>query len=122
MPLGLNSSMQMLKSSSSCFKYFVIINFARKTNVLMVVDLLAGSCICKWKKLIKAISLGFASQISHGKLIEFFKVFSLKKNKILNVSIRDKYCNSPAGLQLYQKETPTHFPVTSTKVLGNVFL
>ena len=35
--------MQMLKSSStSYFKYFAIINFARETNVLLVGDLLAG--------------------------------------------------------------------------------
>ena len=50
-PQGLGSSMQTLKLSSTyCVKYFVIINsanFARKTNALVVLDLLAGSCICK---------------------------------------------------------------------------
>ena len=54
---GLGSSTQMLKlSSTSYFKYFVVINsanFARKTNVLMVLDLLADYCICIWNKLIK---------------------------------------------------------------------
>ena len=45
-PQGLHSSTQILKSlSTSCFKYFGIINFARKTNSLTVVDLLAGRCI-----------------------------------------------------------------------------
>ena len=46
--------MQMLKSSSTCFKYFPIINFARKTIALVVVDLLAGFCINIRKNLIKA--------------------------------------------------------------------
>ena len=36
------------------FKYFAIIKFSRKTNTLVAVDLLAGFCICTWKKLIKA--------------------------------------------------------------------
>ena len=31
--------------STSSFKYFTI-NFARKANVIVVVDLLVGSCIC----------------------------------------------------------------------------
>ena len=33
-------------SSTSSFKYFTIINFARKANVIVVVDLLVGSCTC----------------------------------------------------------------------------
>ena len=41
-------------SSTSSFKYFTIINFARKANVIVVVDLLVGSCICTWNRLIKA--------------------------------------------------------------------
>ena len=42
-PQGLRSTTQMLKSSStSGFKYFAIINFARETNALVVGDLLAG--------------------------------------------------------------------------------
>ena len=45
----------------------------------------------------------------------------LKINKILSVSIKDKSCNSPDGLQLYQKETLTHFPVHIPKVLGTTF-
>ena len=40
-------------SSIFCFKYFAIINFSRKANALVVVDLLAGSCICTWSKLIQ---------------------------------------------------------------------
>ena len=28
-------------------------------------------------------------------------------NKILRVHVKDKSCNSPEGLQLYEKETPT---------------
>ena len=37
-PQGLHLSTQTLKSSStSCFKYFAIVNFARKANVLAVV-------------------------------------------------------------------------------------
>ena len=45
----------------------------------------------------------------------------LKINNILSVSIKDKSCNSPDGLQLYQKETLTHFPVHIPKVLGTTF-
>ena len=36
-----------------------------------------------------------------------FLRFYLKKNKTVSVSIKDKSCNSPEGLQLYEKETPT---------------
>ena len=31
----------------------------------------------------------------------------LKKNNILSVHVKDKSCNSPEGLQLYLKESPT---------------
>ena len=42
-PQGLCSSRRMLKLSlTSYFKYFVIINFARETNALLVGDLLTG--------------------------------------------------------------------------------
>ena len=52
---ALRSSTKMLKlSSTPRFKYLAIIYFARKTNSLVVVDLLAGSCICTGNKLIKA--------------------------------------------------------------------
>ena len=40
------------------------------------------------------------------KLMKILNV-SPKKNKILRVQVKDKSCNSPEGLQLYQKETPT---------------
>ena len=47
--------MQTLKSSSTpCFKYFAIINFAKKTTAFVVVDLLADSYINAQNKLIKA--------------------------------------------------------------------
>ena len=39
------------------------------------------------------------------KLMNIFKV-SPKKKKILRVNVKDKSCNSPEGLQLYQKEAP----------------
>ena len=43
-PPGLHSSTETLKLSSTfCFKYFAIINFARKVNALVIFDLLAGS-------------------------------------------------------------------------------
>ena len=49
------SSTKMLKSSlTSYFKYLAMINFPRKTNILVIIDLLAGSCICTCNKLIKA--------------------------------------------------------------------
>ena len=44
-------------SSTSCFKHLPIISFARKTNALAVVDLLAGSCICTWNKLNKEMAI-----------------------------------------------------------------
>ena len=40
------------------------------------------------------------------KLISFFKDLP-KQNKILNVHVKDKSCNSPEGLQLYLKDTST---------------
>ena len=55
---GLHSSPERPKSSStSCFKYCVLIKFSKfckKDKSLVVVDLLAGPCICTWNKLIKA--------------------------------------------------------------------
>ena len=57
-PQGLHSSTQMLKSpSTSYFKYFVIVKFSKfckKDKCSVVVELLAGSCICTRTKLIKA--------------------------------------------------------------------
>ena len=51
-----------LKSSStSCCKYFAIIYFARKTNALVVFDLLAGSCIYTCHKLIKAKTISLST-------------------------------------------------------------
>ena len=48
-----------------------------------------------------------------------------KKNEILRVHVKDKSCNSPEGLQLHQKETPTQVhrcaPVNIPKVLGTAF-
>ena len=63
-PQGQHSTTQRLRSSStSCFKYFVIIKFKKfcKTNALMVVDMLVGSCIVTWNMLInsKVTSLTF---------------------------------------------------------------
>ena len=56
-PQGLCSSMQWLKTTStSYFKYFVLLKFSKfckKNKCFHVVDLLAGSCICTWNKLIK---------------------------------------------------------------------
>ena len=37
----------------------------------------------------------------------YFTRFYLEKNKILSVHVKEKSCNSPEGLQLYEKETPT---------------
>ena len=38
---------EILRSSMTyCFKYFLMINFAKKTNALMTVDLLVGAGIC----------------------------------------------------------------------------
>ena len=52
----------------------------------------------------------------------YFLRFYLKKNKILSVSIKDKSCNSPEGLQPYWKEAPTHFSRhIIPKVLGTAF-
>ena len=50
-----------------------------------------------------------------------FLRFYLKKNRILSVSIKNKPCNSPEGLQLHEKETPTYFLVHIPKILGTAF-
>ena len=56
------SCTQTLKSSStSCCKYFAIIYFARKTNALVVFDLLAGSCIYTCHKPIKAKTISLST-------------------------------------------------------------
>ena len=51
----------MLRSSSTCFKYFAIDRcvdkyFARKTDALVVADLLLETCICTLNKLIKSFN------------------------------------------------------------------
>ena len=35
--------------------------------------------------------------------------------------VKDKFCNSPEGLQLNSKETPTYFPVHTPKFFGTAF-
>ena len=54
-----------------------------------------------------------------------FTRFYLKENKTIRVHVKDKSCNSPEGLQLHQKETPTQVhrcaPVNIPKVLGTAF-
>ena len=58
-PQGLRLSTQRFSSSSpSCFKHFVMIKFSKfywqMTNDIVTVDLLAGSWICTWNKLINS--------------------------------------------------------------------
>ena len=50
----------------------------------------------------------------------FLRIY-LKKNKILSVSVKDKSCKSPDGLQFYSKETPRHFLVHIPKVFRDCF-
>ena len=50
-----------------------------------------------------------------------FLRFYLTKNEILRVSVKDKSCNSPEGLQLYWKETARHFPVHIPKLFRDCF-
>ena len=103
-------------------------NFARKTNTLEAVDLLTGSCICTWKKLIKAKAIS---------PLTFFKIFydtktlfesshqncSIKKAtpKILNIHRKIPLLESlfisyrPSGL-LQDTHTHTHTH-THTQIL-----
>ena len=51
-----------------------------------------------------------------------FLRFNLKKNKILNVHVKDTPCNSPDSVQLYYKETQTQvFPCEYSKSFRNSF-
>ena len=49
--------------------------------------------------------------------------FYLKKNKIFGVHVKDKFCNSPEGKQLYQKGLQhRYFPVNILNFLRKAFL
>ena len=100
--------MQTLKSTlTSYFKYFAIINLARKTNALVVVDLLASSCICTWNKLIRAQTISPLPFF-------FFKFFS--DTKTLNLLVQKQ----PLGL-FYKKAVPISFGICIGKCVGSLF-
>ena len=58
------------------------------------------------------------------RFIETWWIFYLKKNKNWSVDVKDKYCNSLEGQQLYQKGNLQHryFPVNIPNLLGTSFL
>ena len=53
-------------------------------------------------------------------LINILQVLPTEKEN-LKYECKDKSFSSPEGLQLYEKETPRHFPVHIPKVLGAAF-
>ena len=46
----------------------------------------------------------------------------LKQNKILSMRLKDKSCNSPEGLQLYQEETPAETNFKKRKLVKRLRL
>ena len=105
--------MQTIKSSStSCFKYLAIINSARKTNALVIVDLfVAGSCLCTRNNLIKAKAISpstlfflknffsktYTSKAATG--VALSKKQSLKLLEYVQENVLEPLFNKAAGLQ-----------------------
>ena len=85
-------------SSTSCFKYFVVIKW-RKTIALEVVDLLAGSCVCTLNKLIVAKTLKISPLTS----------FFLNSFLILKLSLK------AATKLFYKKAAPNTFRICTGK-------
>ena len=70
-------------------------NWSEKSSIIYV---RLGS---KYASVSITLHLTFLKITFHRKLMTFFLKFYLKRNKILQVHVQDKSCNSPEGLQLY---------------------